>query len=87
MAIDSGPHLLGIDVRQWEITTAHEHRNLEGIDAVVLGFTAVDGLHIKRVTQDKVDGVLFTQIGDPVPAVHAFDPHDEIITKGFEHGQ
>lgn len=79
--IAGGPHLFGIDIGQWEITTAHDHRNLEGIDAIILGFTAVDGLHIKRVPQEKLDAVFFTQIGDPVPAVHAFDAHDEIIAK------
>ena len=85
--IAGGPHPLGIDLSQREITTAHEPGDLEGINTVVLGFAPINGLHIKRVAQDKVDAVFFTQFRDPIPAVHAFDTHGEIITEGFQQSQ
>ena len=55
--IPSGAHLLGIHISEREIAALHEHGNLERIDAVVLGFPAVNGLHVQGVPQDKVDTV------------------------------
>jgi len=69
------------------IAALHEHGDFERIDTVVLGFTTVNGLHIQGMAQDKVNAVFFTQIRDPVPAVHAFDTDHQIITKRFEQGQ
>ena len=82
-----GPHLFGVDVGHREISSAHEHRNLEGIDAIILGFATVDSLHIERMSQDEVDAVFFTQIRDPVPAVHAFNANHKVISKGVEQCQ
>ncbi len=42
--------------------TAHEHGDLEGINTVVLGFAAMDRLHVQRMAQNEVDAVFFAQV-------------------------
>ena len=44
----------------------------------------MDGLHVERVPQNEFDAVFFTQIRDPVPAVHALDAN---IAERFEQGE
>ena len=44
--IPGGAHGGGIDVGHGEVTAAQESGDLAGIDAVVLGLPAVDGLHV-----------------------------------------
>jgi len=47
----------------------------------------MDRLHVQRMAQDKVDALFLAQIRDPIPAVHAFNTDDKIITEGFKRGQ
>ena len=53
-----------------------------GVNLVVLGLPAVNGFHIERMTKDKRDFVVSTQIGKPVPGKHAFGCEDDLIAVG-----
>ncbi len=52
---------------------------------VVLGFAAVDGLHVEGVSEDELDAFGAAEIGEPVPGEDALDGDDEILAEGF-HG-
>ena len=52
------PHLGGIDVGLREHAAAEQHGNLVGVDLVVFGLAAMDGLHRERMTEDKRDAFL-----------------------------
>jgi len=52
------------------------------IDAIVLGFAAVDGFEIQGVTKDERDVVVSTEIGKPVPGKHTFGGQDDLTTGG-----
>lgn len=56
-----------------------EHGNFFGIDLVVLGFAAVDRLHVEGVAEDEGDVVFRAQIGQPVPGKHALDAHHQVL--------
>jgi|TARA_R110002033_G_C3869271_1_gene237069 hypothetical protein len=47
----------------------------------------MNGLHIKGMTENKNNALVFTEIGNPVPAVHAFNPDDKIVQVGFDQMQ
>lgn len=49
--------------------------NFEGIDLVVLGLAAVDGLHVQRMAQDERNALGSTQVGEPIPGEHALGGH------------
>jgi hypothetical protein len=49
------------------------------IDAVVLVFTAVNGLEIEGMGQDESQAGLVAGIGQPVPAEHAFATDGEVV--------
>ena len=44
-----------------------------GIDAVVLGLAAVDGLHVVGVADQEGELLLGAEVGEPVPGEHALD--------------
>tara|TARA_R110001606_G_scaffold343895_1_gene492522 strand:+ start:184 stop:462 length:279 start_codon:yes stop_codon:yes gene_type:complete len=44
----------------------------------------MNGLHIKGMTENESNALVFTEIGDPVPAVHAFDADDQLVQVGFD---
>lgn len=57
--------------------------------AVALGFAAVDGFHGPGVSEGKGDLLLVAEVGQPVPAVHAFAADDQALAEGldgFEEG-
>src|ERR1700730_18032610 len=58
-------HALGIDIGQRESAATEQPRDLVGIDAVVLGFAAVNGFHVKGVAENEGNGfgLLLAQIG------------------------
>jgi hypothetical protein len=39
----------------------------------------VNGFHVEGMAEHKLDAVIRTEIGDPVPGEHAFDAGDQII--------
>ena len=50
-----------------------------GIDLVGLRLTAMDGFHIKGMTEDELDTFFTAKIGKPVPGEHAFDTDHQAI--------
>ncbi len=43
------------------------------VDAIVLGFAAVDGFHVEGMAEHKVDALASAQIGEPLPGEDALD--------------
>jgi plasmid stabilization system protein ParE len=83
--VSSGSHLGGIGIAHGETSAAKQGGDLEGIDFVVLGLAAVDGLHVEGVAEDELDPFASAEVGEPVPGEDALDGHDEILAEGF-HG-
>ena len=78
-----------VDVGQRESAAAQERGDLPGVDLVVLGLAAVDGLHVEGVAQREGDGVVFAKVGEPVPGEHALAADDQagaIRRDGVEKG-
>ena len=82
--VASRAHLSRVDVGDGEVAAAQEHGELVGVDAVVLGFPAVDRLHVVGVTEHEVDVGVGAQVGDPVPAEEALNADDEAVEVGFD---
>jgi hypothetical protein len=52
------------------------------IDAVIVGFAAVDGLHREGMAEDAGDTFARTPISHPIPRAHTFDcPHQSITLR------
>src|SRR3990172_1719307 len=77
--VPGGPHGLGVDVGLGQHAAAQQHGDLVGIDLVVLGLAAVDGLRGQGVAEDEGDAFLGAQVGEPVPGEHALSGDDEIF--------
>jgi hypothetical protein len=75
-------HARGIDVGLGQGTGAEQHRDLVGVDAIVLGLTAVDGLHVEGMAEHERDAFAGAQIGEPVPAEGALGGDDEVAAVG-----
>jgi hypothetical protein len=87
--VAGGPHGSGIDIGLWEHTAAPQRRNLLRIDRVVFGLTAMDGLHIKGMPEDKRDTFRGTEVGEPIPSEHPLGRHDNplsIRSNGLQKG-
>ena len=69
--VTGGSHQSGIDIGHRQHAAAQQDRNFVSVDFVVLRFAAVDGFHVKRMTQDKGDISLAAQVGQPVPGEDA----------------
>ena len=77
---------MGIGVGHREHLSAQKRGDLLAVDLVVLGLAAVDGLHVQGVAEDEGDVHLGAQIGDPVPAEHAFHRHRQVLRVGLDGG-
>ena len=75
--VAGGPHRGGIDIGLREHAATEQGGNLLGIDLVVFGLTAMDGLHGEGMTEDKRDAFVGTEVGEPVPGEHTFDRDDD----------
>ena len=53
--IASGAHLGRVDIGLRKHASSKQGRDLERVDAVVLGLASVNGLHVQSVTEDEVD--------------------------------
>jgi hypothetical protein len=53
-----------------------EPGDLAGVDLVVLGLAAMNGLHVQGMAQDESDAFAPAEIGDPIPGKHALDAND-----------
>lgn len=85
--IPSGAHLGGIDVGERDVPTPQQGRDLEGVDLVVLGLTAVYGLHIEGMAQDEHNPFSLTEIGESVPGEDTLGADDEVLAVGLDGGQ
>ncbi len=56
----------------------HEAGDFEGINPVILCLTAVYSFHIQSMSEYKVDAQLFTEVRDPLPAMHALNPDNNV---------
>lgn len=63
--IPGGAHRLGIDIGQGEIPAPDQLGDLLGVDLVILGFPAMDGLHIQSPAENKRDTLLGAKIRQP----------------------
>jgi hypothetical protein len=61
---------------------AEQHRNLVGIDRVVLGLTAVNGFHVQGMAEDAGHPLLGTEVREPVPREETFDRDHDILAVG-----
>ena len=50
-----------------------------GIDRVVCGLAAMDGLHGEGMPEDKRDACVGTEVGEPVPGEQTFDRDDQSL--------
>jgi len=82
--IASGPHLGGIDIGLRDHSTSQKDRDLVGVDAIVLGLSAVDGFHVEGMAEDEWDLFAGTEVGEPVPGEHALGGDDEVLTERFD---
>jgi hypothetical protein len=80
--ISSGAHLGRVDVSLGNHASPEEGCDLEGVDAVVLGFASVDGFHIESVTENEVDAFPCAEVGEPVPGEHALHRDGEVVAEG-----
>ena len=58
-----------------------------GINCIVLGFAPLKGFHIEGMPQDKSNPFLLTEVREPLPGEHTFDPHDYILSIWSNHAQ
>ena len=77
--ITSSAHLGGRDIGWWEHPAAPELGNLLGIDLVVCGLPAMDGLHREGMTEAARDALVGTPVSELVPGEQALDGHDETL--------
>ncbi len=61
---------------------AEQAGDLAGVDLVVLGLAAVDGLHVQGVAEDEGDALVLAEVGEPVPGEHALAADDEAVAEG-----
>jgi len=80
--ITACPHLARVDVGSGQRASAQECGDLEGVNPIVLGFAAVDRLHIQRETEYEDPIFLATEISEPVLAEEALDRDDQVVAAG-----
>jgi len=80
--VTGGAHLRWIDVGLRNHAPTEQHDELLGVDAIILGLRAVDGLQVEGVGQDEGDVVLGAEIREPVPAEDALGADHEVIGVG-----
>jgi hypothetical protein len=80
--VAGGAQLGRIDVGLWQGSPAKQGRDLEGVDLVVLGLSAVDRPHEQGVAEDELDALPAAQIGQPVPGEDALGGDHEVVTVG-----
>lgn len=77
--IASGPQVFGVNEAERKVSAAQQHGDLFGIDRVVLGFSAVNGLHVKGVAESKRQILFFAQVRQPVPVECRLTTDDQIV--------
>jgi hypothetical protein len=82
--VTGSPHFGRIDVSLRDHAGTQEGSDFTGIDFVIFDFGAVDGLHVKGVTEDEGDVFFSTEVGKPVPGEHAFDSDNDVFSVCFD---
>jgi hypothetical protein len=77
-----GPFFGGINIGWRNEVGPEQVGEFLRIDAVILVFAAVDGAHVKGVSQDEVEAGGLARVGQPVPAEHAFAADRQIVAIG-----
>ncbi len=72
-------HLSRVDIRHRQHPPAHEHRDLVGVDPVVLGLAPVDRFHVQRVTEDEGNPLASAEVGEPVSGKDALHRHYQVV--------
>src|SRR5262249_11673138 len=80
--VTGGAHLRWIHRGLWEHAPAEPGGHLLGIDLVVLGLPAVDGLHREGMPQDKGHALLSPEVSEPVPGEDTLDRDHQAVTVG-----
>jgi hypothetical protein len=78
--VTSGAHLRRIDISHRHHASSEQHSYLMSVYFVILCLAAMDGFHIKSMSQNK--GYVFTpaEIGNPVPCKYALYCHNNVLT-------
>ena len=87
--VTGGAHLSWINIGLWEHPPSEQGCNLLRIDLVVFGLAAVDGFHIKGMSQDERNALVRTEVGEPIPSEDACHGHDQSVPigrNGLEEG-
>jgi len=53
-----------------------------GVDLVVCGLAAMDGLHREGMAEDQRDALFCPEVSKPIPAKQTFGSHDDLIAVG-----
>ena len=77
--IAGSAHARGIHVGHGDQAATEEGGDLVGVDPIVFGFAAVDGLHVEGMAEHEGNPLLLTQVSEPVPGKHALGGDDEIL--------
>ena len=78
-------HAGRVDVGLRQHPASEQHGDLVGVDLVVLGLAAVNGLHEQCMAEHEADAFPRAQIGEPIPGVDALAGHHEVVAVG-SHG-
>lgn len=71
-----------VDVSHREHAAAQQAGDLGGVEAIILGLAAVDGLHVQGVAEHEGQLVVGTEVGEPVPGEHALAADDDAVAIG-----
>ena len=77
-------HIGWVDVNLRDHASPQQSGDLESIDPIVLGFAAMDSLHVQGVTKDEGNLLAGSQVGRPVPGEDAFHLQHEIFPVGID---
>jgi hypothetical protein len=76
------PHFCRVRICHGKGTALEQFGDLIGIDLVVFGLAAMDGLHVQGVSQYEGDMMFGAKISHPIPGKHAFDTNNDVLKKG-----
>ena len=72
-------HILGVDVAGGEVPASQQHRKFLRVDAISLGFAAVDSFQIESVAEQESQVLIVAEIGEPVPIESGFAADDQVV--------